>query len=567
MKWKRLTVSLLIVFLFMSACGTTGSTDVGKKDKSSTTGDSSSTTTSQEPVQLEWFSNISFWNPPATWNTDPNTVQGVITEKTGLTFEMKIPPQDADTKLSLLLVSGDLPDVITITNDTLIKKLVDSGKLWRMDELLQQYDPDSHLLKAFPEDIKQALILRDGGWYAYPSHMDSLDARSMYPPSDEYYEDGYKYRNNGAIMFNASLMEKAGITLDDVQTEDGLLAAFQKIVDMNLTVDGAAVIPLLVDGKTYQDSTLGVLKDMFGCMPVDKDGNYRDPMLSPEYKHALQFLNKSVRKGLLDPNQFTLDTTAVKATVMSERVFSFLGNTANTGFSDMEDVEWVSPGPILSNTGAKPAFGKSFKAGTGWMQTFVTKDTKVPDRVAKWLSFMSSDEGMRLHYYGFEGVDYHLNEKGLVVQTEQGRVNQTNQSTTGIFAYWPFHHIAWHDHATQAPTDIKTGADGIIAMQVQCAFGKSEHTFTYDNTPLNLPANYIDPASDLGNIQLQIDQYVEVQITKVVMAKSDEEFEQLYSEMIAKLKELGIDKIDSKINEQVQKQYKEYNIYLKGVNS
>ena len=134
-------------------------------------GGTAETSNVSAPVNARWFSNVSFWNPPTTWSTDANTVQGVITQKTGLTFTMDIPPQDADAELTLSLVSGELPDVIAITNDAPIKQLVDSGNVWKIEELLKKYDPSSHLLTQFPADIKQRLVVRDGGWYAYPSHM------------------------------------------------------------------------------------------------------------------------------------------------------------------------------------------------------------------------------------------------------------------------------------------------------------------------------------------------------------------------------------------------------------
>ena len=37
------------------------------------------------------------------------------------------------------------------------------------------------------------------------------------------------------------------------------------------------------------------------------------------------------------------------------------------------------------------------KAGNGWMQTYVSKTAANPERIAKWLDFMTSDEGQCLH--------------------------------------------------------------------------------------------------------------------------------------------------------------------------
>ena len=100
---------------------------------------------------MSWFADVSYWNPPSPWSTDPNTVEGAITQKTGLTFDFNIPAQDGGMKLSLMLAtSEELPDLITLTDDKLAKKLIDSGKVWNMEEFLKKYDSSSTLLANFP---------------------------------------------------------------------------------------------------------------------------------------------------------------------------------------------------------------------------------------------------------------------------------------------------------------------------------------------------------------------------------------------------------------------------------
>ena len=105
-----------------------------------------------------------------------------LRKRPGLTFSYNIPAQDGDTKLSLLMVSSsEFPDVITTVGPEISQKLTKSGKVWKLDEFLQKYDPQSHLLKDFPADIKKQLVKRDGDWYAIPSHMASDDSRSNSP--------------------------------------------------------------------------------------------------------------------------------------------------------------------------------------------------------------------------------------------------------------------------------------------------------------------------------------------------------------------------------------------------
>ncbi|MBD2871042.1 extracellular solute-binding protein [Paenibacillus arenilitoris] len=488
-------------------------------------------------------------------------MQGAITEITGLVFDFNIPASDAGTKLNLMLVSSDpLPDILTLTDGILMKKLIQADKVWNLEEFLKKYDPSSPLLTNFPEDLKKGLIERDGGWYAYPSHIDTKEARKMYPPSSEFYSDGAKYRNNGAVMFNEQIMNDAGISIDELKTEDGVLAALKKVKDMNLKVDGTPVIPLQIDGKAYQNGALNTLKGHFGAMPVDKDGNYRDMIFAPETKHALDFLFKTAQEGYFDPGQMTLDAPAVDAAVNSGRVFCYIGGTAGKTNSG---IPWVSPGPILSNQNTKPVYGKSMKAPTGWMQTFISKTASNPEKIAKWLDFMTSHEGLLLNYYGFEGKHYTL-ENGLVVLNEQGQKAQNDYSTTGVFALWPFHNIAWHDHATAAPT-TKVGTDGLMAMQVQTAAAKA--SVIYDSSPLAMPNDFIPASSKMANDKAQIATYLQSQISKIILAKSEEQKEKYYNEMIAKVKQMGQSEIDAKINEQFHKQEQAFGVKVVGINS
>lgn len=188
MKKTKKLVALLLAACMLLACmaGCSG----GNQQDNSTPNSNPSTGTndpaapatdgnsSGETVNLDWFLSTS--RVPATWDLN-QYVMKTITEKTGVTISANIPAQDADTKLNLMIVDGKLPDLITISNDTLIKDMVDAGLVWDMGELLSTYVPDSPLVNGgYPEDVKNALIDRDGGWYAFPSHIRSADGRAIW---------------------------------------------------------------------------------------------------------------------------------------------------------------------------------------------------------------------------------------------------------------------------------------------------------------------------------------------------------------------------------------------------
>ena len=96
----------------------------------------------KEYVHISLFCDVDFWVPPK-WETEEDTITGKITQKTNVVVDTNVPPQDANSHLRLMLANGELPDVISVTDKTTISQLVSSGKVWSLEELLEQYLPDS----------------------------------------------------------------------------------------------------------------------------------------------------------------------------------------------------------------------------------------------------------------------------------------------------------------------------------------------------------------------------------------------------------------------------------------
>ena len=496
------------------------------------------------------FCDVNFWEPPS-WSTEEGTITGDITEKTGLALDITVPPQNADAQLSLMLLNDDLPDIISLTNETTISQLITSGKVWDLEEFLKRYCPESHLLKSFPEDIKRELIKRDGGWYAYPSHMNSQDSRKIWKPSSKFYEDWTNYNDNNAIIWNRELLEKAGLTVEEVQTEEQVLAAWDKMKNMHLDVDGEAVIPLLVDGKGYIDPTVKFLEYTFGAERVDENGNYRDILLQPQAEHALLFLNEAIRNGYAAPEQLTYENTKIKSLMAGGNVFCFIGNVANSG---IDFTKWVSSGPVLSSGGETPVLGKNLRAPTGWLSTFVSKDCRNPEQVAAWIDYMTSDEGLLFWSFGYEGSDYRLDDDGYVVQSEKGEAASLDYGQTGQGAWWMFDNFSWERSILPEPEeDSSTAAE----KEVYTAFGSHDRTVSYDESLLPLTAEDIPPESDEGILDAKIRAYEKEQIPRIILAGSREEAAARYSEMTETLKRMGIETLDAYKNEIYQKNCRE----------
>ncbi|MBO5371252.1 MAG: extracellular solute-binding protein [Lachnospiraceae bacterium] len=500
-----------------------------------------------EYAEVTFYSDVNFWKPPV-WDTGEDTITGEISKNTGVKLDIQIPTQEADTRLKLLLLDDELPDIISIIDETTRQQLVSSGKVWEIDKFLEQYKPDSHLLTDFPEDIKQELIKRDGAWYVYPSHLNSEDTRDIWQPCSQFWEDVVAYNDNNAIIWNNQLLKELELKPEDLQTEKQVLSAFEK-------AKNAGMIPLLLDGKAYQDPSLKYLQATFGAEWVDEQGNYKDAILQPEAKNALKFINTAVKNGYIHTESLTFENTQVKEWVDSKNVLCFIGNIANT---NVKKEEWTSTGAILSSAGSTPVWGKALRVSTGWMQTFISKDCKHPERIAKWLDYMTSDEGMMLWYFGHEGEDYTIDENGIVQRTKKGKEKKLNHSRTGMTAWWSFVNTAW-ERSKENGEEEQYG-------DLQIAYGKHPSVVQYDDGLLMFSTELFAAGSEEAAMEQEIAAWKESQILAAILADSEAKFEAEYEKLILGLKERGIETIDELKNKEYQKNCKEYGTKIEKVN-
>ena len=514
---------------------------------------------SSDIVTLSMFSDVSFWQFPE-WSLDVGTLTADITSKTGVSLEVSIPAHQADQKLSLLLLEDHLPDIISVTDPVVIQQLISSGKVWNMRDFLETYCPDSHLLNTFPEDMKQYLSKRDGDWYALLSNTNSTDARKTWKPSSDFYEEDAVYAANNAIIWNRSLLEKAGLSIEDVQTESQVLAAFKKVKSMNLQVNGEDVIPLLIDGNDYQNFTLDFLCGSFGAEYVDESGNYIDRWLQPQSKKVLSFLNQIMRNGYSLPEYLGIENLQVRSLMASGRILCFIGNSGNTSISPSE---WVSSGPILSNTGEHPIFLNDIHNTSGWINTFVSTSCKNPSQTARFIDFMTSEEGLLLTNFGKEGKDFYYNDEQLIEYTSQGLQKLKNKSSTGLSMFWNFYNSAWYKSIVPEP---KTDSEEAFWHELLCAYGRHPKTVTVDAALLYIPNTLLTSDPELSAIESALTKLKETQIPKIISAESDADFEEEYAYFINTMRSLGVDQINKVKNQAVQENCNYYGEKLKRIN-
>ena len=534
-----------ILMIGMVGCSNPANNNSVKEEEASSSSSEQVQSQTFDNVDITWFSDVSGWGPSG-WSSGTVTspLLDAVKEDYGISFTFEQPPTEAATKLGLMIASDDLPDMITLSDGESIKQLIDSGKVWTMEEFYETYDPESHIVNNFPEDIKQAVIRKFGDWYSFPSHQESKDSREIYPITSEKFVDNVTKGRNTSIMFNRTLMEALNITEEDVRTEAGFYEACKKVKESGYTVDGQSVMPVVLQHEGWIGSSLdGIISATFGVVPVDGEGNYRRIEMNPGYKSALKFVNTLIRNEYLDMNTLTIDETALNTYLDAGRVFCWIGNPAQNG--NKQDIPFESFGPILAENGAQPVTGVNLMAGSGWLQTFISKSCKNPEQVAKAFTFMTGKEGLFLNQYGIEGEDYTV-EGGIVTRTESGEQKWVNTYKNNMWL-WPINNT---DFEWSTAANPEQGSSDYAHWQTSTAMGRYENTYIYDIALFSFETgNYLDPASDLGIKETQIKNYLESQKGKIVSAQSDDAFEKEYQNMIDTLTKYAVEEIASTYNE------------------
>lgn len=375
--------------------------------------------------------------------------------------------------------------------------------------------------------------------------------REIYPPCDPYYWDLVYYQHNEGIMFNRAIMERLGLTAEELQTEEQVQEAFCMVKKLGEQT-GEELTPLLLNGQKYEASSLPALSKSFGAKWIDGDGSYRDYYFSEQARQAMAFFNTAYRNGCLNVGQLSYSVEEMQKQLQSGNVFCFIGNLADTR---VDERGWEGAA-ILSSLGDVPAVQVSAQAQV-WLHTYISKSCTHPEKIAKWLSFMAGEEGMLLNYFGIEGRDY-IMQDGFPVRTKEG-MEGPNSMENGLWIFWPFANTTWEKHAALPPEEDSRQA---AAHRVQTAMGRYPQSELYEVAlTVNLNSD-LEEKSGYGELLNSVQEYKNSQLLSVITAENQEQFEAEYGKLIQGLKDMGLVKLDKELNECYQERCRRYGITL-----
>ena len=546
---KRFTLTfVLALFLavILAGCSSKPNETASSKAKS---GDGQKTAASanepgwkkdKSPITFDWYVNFSWFT--GKWGDD--AVSKYVTDKTGVSINFISPAGNETEKVNTMIASGKLPDFITLGWwEDAVKKMIEGKLVLPLNELADKYDP--YFFKVADGTKLEWYKQGDGNTYEYPNASSS-------PKDFKKYKD--LKPSNQTFLVRKDIYEAIG--KPDMSTPEGFLKALEAAKEKYPTINGAPLIPFGLNEFTDVGNTSleGYLQN-FLAIPMEKNGKVYDRTKDPEYLRWLKTFRLANEKGLLSKDIFIDKRPQMEEKIAQGRYFAMLYQRSDLAqqeqklyMKDPNSVYIAVDGPKNSAGDAPTLAGDSI---SGWTVTLISKDVKDKARAIKFLSYLISEEGQKDFYLGKEGLTYDVvNGKPQFKPEVLNLLNNDratfDQKYGASYKYWML-----MDNNMSLPWAPPTAEP---AKQMEdWTRGKTADFSAFDG---------ISPTgtSQEGIASSKIAQLWGKTLPKLLLAKSDKEFDSMFKDFLNKRDSYGFDKVEK----YQQKTYQENKKKLEG---
>jgi len=568
-------VMALLLIMVQAGCGgnstQSSATDTGT---TTSTGASSTEPAKETPVTLKILFGFTMGAALNGVQTDP--VAKEIEKQTGVIMDVMSGNAITDLpgKISTLIATNDLPDLIYLGQSDLMAKAVSAKQLIPLDSLIekggQNFKQNSTLMlqfaKRFMSNDKNGKS--DGNTYLLPLGAGVVDYNAIkgnYMPSirwDLYKKLGYP---------------KAETLADYVPIMQQLMKLEPTNKDGKKTYGMGAYFG---DGQWAGDFQIWAGTSMYGQCPADNFSMILKSLDDTSFSHYLtdksssfykflDFFNKANRAGVLDPDSFTMKQANYTEKMQAGRyLFAALGSDSD-GFNTTMLQQNITdkafgrlPIPADSTSALITWDIPQGNASGGWA---ISTNCKYPEKAMKLLDYLASYDGVETIYNGVKGVNWDMvNGKPAMNQaTLDGLIKNPDYSiTSGVAKYsqWPFLSGMSKDPRYDTFMNLRNEPDALVSQltaidKEQCAYYniklpielvtgkfKTVQQYTPEQAFMSkLPKDLQDKAN-------KIDLYYFNNYLKMVLAKTDAEYAAEQDKFIKGVNDLGYETVVSWYN-------------------
>jgi putative aldouronate transport system substrate-binding protein len=479
-----------------------------------------------QPVHFDWYINFSWF--ARQWGQ--SKVSKYITQKTGVDVSFITPAGNESEKLNSMIAGDVLPDLITLGWwEGQVGMMVDAGLVEPLNVLAEKYDP--YFFKVTNPEKLGWYTRDDGNVYGYPN--------ASYTP-DDYKKYKGKLTSNETFLVRKDMYEALG--KPDMSTPEGFLKALRAAQAKYPKVNGQALIP--VGFQEFSDTGCTSLQDYllhYLAIAPEKNGVYEDAKLgvnNPEYVRWLKAFRQAVSEKLISLDSFVDKRSQIEEKAAQGRYFCMLYQNWDMQAAqnalyekDHNSVYIAVPGPANSKHDDPKLAGGGI---AGWTVTLISKKCKDKARAIQFLTYLISEEGQMDTNFGILNDTYTMVNGVPTLTPAVKSLDSTdkNKQETEIgvqYTYWMLMDTAW-----QASFPIEyapsLGQPQLWTRPYVVSYAP------YDNTEPT-------PGSDEALIYEEIQRRWGKDLPRLLMAKSDGEFDKIWNEYQQFKKNAGYDKV------------------------
>lgn len=499
---------------------------------------------------------------------DDTMVQKVTRENLGIDYKVEF-AQDNDFMSTLnmkLSSNAKLADIIVVPYNIAAQSALITAD--RVMDLTQVYESDR--LKNLPglnDRLKDYIKDPEGkmwyvpGWYA----MEYDD------PWPGWTLDGWWVRTD--------LLEQVGATKDDLKTIEGLEKVMRDMAGLK-DENGNPIIPLSfvqsdnafqerIIVATFGADTAGGLSNMPAVMKEGEEFVFLYD--NPKYKAAYQWMNRMYREGLIDMEVSTQSKERFIEKVESGQVGIFTTDLWITNFNEtwrnyteqgQSVTTYYEPVGNPAVEGVEKGRTSYVNPNPGYM-LFINKDTEHLNAVLSFLEWVNEPDPYRGHELseGPRGIYWDIvdEETGAWKCIDEeydsirnsGDVAQKATATPELWQLTPYSRQWYPWWNVYVDPEDKTMGD---MVNVWCDYVGKElenHRVVTDADQVKASADSVI-AQNITSVSAVVNEYT----AKMIMAESDDKFEQSYEEFLKQLNSRAKwDKMKEEWNSLYQEQY------------
>lgn len=384
---KRLVLpAMLAAVLALTACSGGGGGADNKANEGSPQGGGEAAGESG-PLTFTFYGHYDWYTMP-NWGEDLSTKW--IKENKQVTVEPISSGGNAKQKLSTMIVSGELPDVIWMERGADVEKLRSAGMLVPFDDYLEKYP---NLKKWAGDSTLDMLRSPDGKLYQFPNWYTTQP------------------NGNAGYLVNKKIFNELGAP--PLETTDDLYAYLKQV-----KANYPGVVPLEVG---QGGSGIEILTSAFGenypytftAMKGVPSGNQLNSLFTdPVFREGIGYANKLYREGLISQDAFTQKLEQVEQKVRNGQIAVYVASSPTeygaigNALLSAEDPEagYIMVWPIHKAGLDKNKIYPGDYKQQGWNVNVITRSAKNPEAIFAFLDWMTGPEGQRIIMWGPEGL-------------------------------------------------------------------------------------------------------------------------------------------------------------------